>query len=103
MHNEVEIQTKSSRRRRVSFLICWAAGILVLYILSTGPLVLLKDRMIIRDGSALDQVLEFVYWPVEWACDNTRLEKPLGHYWHFWAPKLYDSKGNLVARSGAGP
>jgi hypothetical protein len=103
MHNELEIAPKSSWCRRVSFWICWAAGILVLYILSTGPLVLLKDRIKIRDGSALDQVLEFAYWPVEWACDNTPLEKPLGLYWHLWAPRLYDSKGTLIARSATGP
>ncbi len=96
MHNEVEIKPKSSWCRRISFCICWAAGILVLYILSTGPLVLLKDRIMIRDGSALDQLLEFFYWPVEWAADNTPLEKPLGLYWHFWAPRLYDSKGNII-------
>ena len=63
----------------------------------------MEDSKIIRDGSALDRVLEIVYWPVEWACDNTPLEKPLGFYWHLWAPRLYDSKGNLIARSATGP
>jgi hypothetical protein len=73
----------------------WVGLALVLYILSTGPFLMMVDKNIIRPGSAAEQVMVIVYAPVEWVSQDTPLEKPLGIYWHLWAPKLYDSKGNF--------
>jgi hypothetical protein len=69
----------------------WAAGLLVLYVLGSGPLVMLSSRNLLPD-SVLN-VLEKIYAPVEWAYEETLLHKPIGIYLHLWS-KDFDKDGD---------
>ena len=68
----------------------------VLYVLGTGPVIMMEDRKMIPGGGVVEKALEILYYPIEWLAEETPLEKPFGLYWHFWAPTLYDLKGNLI-------
>jgi len=72
----------------------WLGGILFLYVLSTGPVLMMVERGLIRSGQPGWRAAGIVYWPVSWAYQKTALHKPFGMYWHLWAPRLIDSKGN---------
>ena len=74
--------------------LCWVGAILLLYVLSTGPVVLLYDKKLIQPGSPGLRAVQIVYWPLDWVCGETPLRKPLGMYWHFWAPQWFDRQGN---------
>lgn len=73
--------------------IWWPGLLLALYVLSTGPIIMMVERRTISPPSATIHVVEIVYSPIDWATHLPVLQKPLGIYWHVWAPKLYDSKG----------
>ena len=94
MNGEIEDGPETSSRGVVSVLLCWVAGILVFYILSTGPYVMMWDKKLILPGGRGQQVMDIVYRPVDWACDVPLLRKPLRVYWHLWAPRVYDAEGN---------
>ena len=66
----------------------WAFVIFMLYVLSTGPILALNQH------KPMNSKLMVVYAPFDWACNQKLLRKPLGVYWHLWAPKLYDKKGD---------
>jgi len=71
-------------------LILWPFLILVLYLLSTGPLVMMMDN------GSISQNNEFVgkiYAPLDWVYENKLLHKPFGMYLHLWS-KRYDKKGD---------
>jgi hypothetical protein len=64
------------------------------YALSTGPVALMVHKDLIPSDSSVQQAIEVVFWPVEWAAEETPLRKPIGMYLHFWVPKEWDSQGN---------
>jgi len=55
---------------------------------------MLVDKKIIPLGTRGYQAGQYIYWPLEVACENPSIRKPLFMYWHMWAPKLYGSKKN---------
>lgn len=95
MNEEAQDAPETSSRGFNWNWIFWVGLLLVLYILSTGPFITMMDKKIIPANPYALKVLEIIYGPMEWVADNTVLEKPLGMYWHLWAPKRFDSKGNL--------
>jgi hypothetical protein len=71
----------------------WSGVVLVVYILSTGPIIMMIDKKIIRQSNVVIKVIDTIYRPIDWATETPVLAKPLIEYWHLWAPKLYDSNG----------
>ena len=70
--------------------IVWPVGILVLYVLSVGPAVMMEEKgMISKDNGFLLKL----YSPLGWAYENTPLHKPLGMYLHLWSSKYFDKNG----------
>ena len=74
--------------------VVWPAVVLVLYVLSTGPVLWMFNRKIVPRGGTV-RMAQIVYSPIEWANGAKALGKPLRMYWHFWAPEVFDSKGNV--------
>jgi len=73
--------------------VLWPFLILVLYVLSSGPVVrLVRQGRISRSNGVF---IERVYGPVAWAYERTPLHKPLGMYFHLWAPKSFDKNGDV--------
>ncbi|MGO8930966.1 MAG: hypothetical protein ACLQU3_29270 [Limisphaerales bacterium] len=75
--------------------LCWLAVVVMLYVLSAGPLVMMQEKQLIRYNTIEGPVIIAVYFPLSWAYKNTLLHQPLGMYLHLWAPRNFDSKGNL--------
>jgi hypothetical protein len=70
--------------------ILWLFVILLLYVLSIGPVMMLEQNAWIAEN----QFEKPIYRPVQWIYLKTPLHKPLGIYLHLWAPKWFDKKGN---------
>lgn len=70
--------------------VVWPSVILVLYVLSVGPFVMLNDKGKISHSN----FFETLYWPLAWAYLQTPLHKPLGMYLHLWS-KHFDKNGDL--------
>jgi hypothetical protein len=87
-----DAQETSSRSFGWSWII-WPGLLLLLYVLSTGPVVMMVNKKIIRSKTLLG-IVAVVYSPMEWAYDNPALHKPLGVYLHLWVPQKFDTKGN---------
>jgi hypothetical protein len=86
------IQTEDKHSISWSAFIVWPFVILSLYVLSTGPLVMMFDKKIVSPNSNLWRV----YQPLEWAYDETLLHRPLGMYLHLWS-KRFDKNGDPKA------
>jgi hypothetical protein len=77
----------------LSAFLVWPLAVLVVYMLCIGPFVMLVDKQIV--SGKMEDALEFVYAPVEWAYDRTALHKPIGMYLHLWS-KRFDAKGDEI-------
>jgi hypothetical protein len=95
MSNTAEAESDSSPNSVTWRWLWWLFISLLLYIVSTGPIIMLEERNIIASGGLTQQVIECVYGPLGWVVKRTPLQKPLGMYWHLWAPGLFNSKGDL--------
>lgn len=70
----------------------WAGVILLLYVLSAGPFMMMWEKGVWRSRPGL---LETLYSPLSWAYGATPLRKPLGMYIHMWCPETFDNNGDL--------
>jgi hypothetical protein len=70
--------------------VLWPCVVVILYVLSAGPVLKLKDKNLIK-GTKKWLV---VYEPVIWVYDNTFLHKPLGLYFHLWTDR-FDEHGEF--------
>ncbi len=77
--------------------ILWPLVILILYVLSFGPIMLMMDKGRISSNSKLEQK---IYKPWFWAYHNTPLHKPMGMYLHLWTPHLFDKDGRAMMPPG---
>src|SRR2546421_8430158 len=74
----------------------WAGVILVLYVLSWGPLVWIDIPLL--PGQPLSLVNRFFLgftYPGGWAYSHTPFHKPLGMYFHLWRPQMFDKNGEV--------
>jgi hypothetical protein len=71
--------------------IVWPVVILFLYVLSWGPVMMMKEKGRI---SSSDGFVWNFYAPLAWAYFGAPLHKPLGLYLHLWVPKYFDKDGN---------
>ena len=95
MNGETQDEPERSSRGAVWEWLCWSAVIVVLYVLSTGPITMMYGKKLIHPSSPVDGVLSMFGRPVAWAYEKTPLRKPLGMYWHLWNPDDWDNKGNI--------
>lgn len=70
--------------------VVWSFVVLVLYVLSVGPVMMMFDKGRI---SPKYEFLEKFYLPLEWAYENTLFHKPFGMYLHLWS-KRFDKNGD---------
>jgi hypothetical protein len=73
--------------------ILWPLVILALYVLSSGPVLMMdsKGRL-----SYYNKLVWRIYAPLEWAYFRTPLHKPLGMYLHLWVPKDFGKNGEPI-------
>lgn len=74
-----------------SALILWPFLILLLYVLSCGPVYMMQDKGRIRWDN---EFVWYFYKPLKWSYDNTPLHKPLGMYFRLWVPRGFDKNGD---------
>lgn len=82
-------ETEAKKSRGLGSYVLWGFAVVMVYVLSSGPVMLLTSKGVINNG-----VFTFVYRPLVDAYFKTRLHRPLGMYWHLWCPARYDSDGN---------
>jgi|SRR5580698_330124 hypothetical protein len=80
--------------------ILWPFLIVLLYVLSFGPVVRMLNKTPFKPPNRL---AESFYWPVELTYHNTFLHRPLGMYFHLWDPGMYDENGDERKGSIKGP
>ena len=74
--------------------VLWPLAVIVLYVLSAGPVMRAYMNDTVGDGVFV------VYSPLLSVCDRTPVKKALGLYMHLWCPDRYDKHGDMI---GAGP
>jgi hypothetical protein len=87
--------TTPKEKRSINWgaLILWPVVILILYVLSWGPVIMMIEKGHI---SSTNEFLRMFYRPLGWAYAETPLHKPLGMYFHLWAPQYFDKKGDKL-------
>ena len=92
MDEQAETATPKDEKHSINWgaIIVWPFVILILYVLSWGPVVRLGDKGYISPNN---KVIWKFYAPLDWASNNTPLQRPLGMYLHLWVPKYYDKNG----------
>jgi hypothetical protein len=92
---EEEPDTRKAAEQKHSFnwgFIVWPLAVLLLYFLSLGPVLIMTEKSHILPDN---KFVATFYAPLWWAYWKTPLHKPLGMYLHFWAPRWYESNGDL--------
>jgi hypothetical protein len=84
------IEEKFSFNWRIFIL--WPFVILLLYVLSLGPVVGMQAKQ--RDWY-FGPALSVFYMPLEWTYEKTPLQKPLGMYLRLWAPEYFTKEGEF--------
>jgi hypothetical protein len=95
---EAQEGQERSSRGLLGIWLCWLGAAVILYVLSSGPFWLMADKKIIRMGTPAWRAAQIVYYPLDWVYAYSLLHKPIGMYWHFWAPGRFDAKGNIRRR-----
>jgi hypothetical protein len=88
---ETTIPTEAKRSVNWWSLVLWPFMILVLYVLSSGPVLMLMEKRRIAPDN---RFFEVFYTPLDWAYTETPLRKPLGIYLHLWTD-VYDKNGEI--------
>jgi hypothetical protein len=96
MNGETQDAPESRSRGVVWAWLCWVGVILVLYVLSIGPAMVITDKGNISNGHPAARFFGIFYAPVEWAYSETLLHKPIGMYYHLWVPAVIDGQGNII-------
>ena len=84
------------RSRGFSGYFVWLFVIIVVYMLSFGPVVLLWEKRIL--SPATEGALRIIYAPWEWVLWHTPLYRPLGMYMHLWCPDTFGRDGRVNGR-----
>ncbi len=83
--------------------IVWPVVILLLYVLSFGPVMRFGSMMMLTverknksyfyTSPKRDGFLAKFYAPLGWVYNETPLHKPLGMYMHLWVPMAFNKNG----------
>ena len=96
-------ETDEKKSRGLRRYVVWALVAVLVYVLSSGPVVMLMDqrqtKKFQKSGgpikmTLLDNVVGFIYTPIEWLYNTDTFHKPLGKYWHLWTPR-YNDEGDV--------
>ena len=93
MDKEPEFAAEPEDKHSFSWrmIILWLFVILLLYVLSIGPVL----RMVTKSKiSYPSKFLIAFYMPLNWAYETKTFHKPLGTYLHLWVPERLDKNGN---------
>ena len=99
MNGEVEDTPETNSRGLAWVCLCWLAVVVVLYVLSVGPVMMITLKRNISNPHPTAQFFASFYKPLEWVYAKTLLHKPLGMYYHLWIPSVIDSHGNIIRAS----
>ena len=107
MARSVETVTPSERKHSINWgaLILWPVVILLLYVLSFGPVmrfgsvvmlevVTQNTKSYIYISAQRNRFWGEFYAPLGWAYNETPLHKPLGMYMHLWTPTGFNKNGD---------
>jgi len=86
-----EPTAEAKQSRGFSRFFVWPTVILVLYVLSLGPVRFMGVRGMYPLSTK--RVMNHIYAPLTWAYNNTLLHRPLGMYLHLWCPEIYERNG----------
>jgi hypothetical protein len=84
-------ETNEKKSRGVGVYVAWVFVAMMVYVLSSGP--------VMKWGSKQKrpyQAVRLAYAPLVWVYGRTPLWKPLGIYWHIWAPEYFDKDGDFT-------
>jgi hypothetical protein len=77
--------------------LCYLGLSVMLYVLSSGPVVMAVQKPVFPYNSLPDRVLVTYLSPMIRVHNaNPLIGKAIGMYWHLWVPKSTDSKGNPI-------
>jgi hypothetical protein len=85
-----ETTTEEKSSRSYWGIVYWPVSFVVLYVLSTGPMLLAVTK-----GWASKNAL-VAYAPLEEIIRGNFLERPMRIYLHFWVPGMFDSHGDEI-------
>lgn len=95
---EIKSESRSHARGNINWL-GWFGVAVLIYFLSSGPVMWMVAKGYFGAGrplgGATQEVVADLYYPITLAYHDTFLHKPLGLYFHLWAPALVDTHGNL--------
>src|SRR5580765_4108960 len=89
-------ETDEKKSRGLGRYVLWAFVAVMVYVLSSGPMVMLMDqrqtKKVQKSGgpikmTLLDNVVEFIYTPIDWLYNTDTFRRPLGKYWHLWTAR----------------
>jgi hypothetical protein len=92
-----EPTTEAKRSRGIAGYVVWGFGIVVVYLLSAGPIAKADEKRMFSP-SMREVVFSYVYAPWTWAYVHTPLRKPLGMYLHVWVPSQFDRQGEPITK-----
>ena len=92
MNRKSEENSETRSRFGATSVVIWVSILVVTYLLGSGPAVwLLAMNKLTPAG---ERAIWLVYSPVAWLYLKTPLHKPLGMYFHIWAPNEFDANGD---------
>jgi len=83
---------EAKRSRGIPGYVVWGFAIVLIYVLSAGPVGVLEKKGMLR--RSIYGFLDYFYAPLEWAYWHTPLHKPFGIYMHLWCPDNYAANGD---------
>lgn len=92
MAEPTETIQAAEEKRSISWgvIILWPVVILILYIMSVGPFMMMYDRELITNTRIMA-----VYEPLDWAYKYTCLHKPLNLYLSLWCKRFKDEPPSI--------
>jgi hypothetical protein len=93
-NQQAETTAEAKRSGGFAHYLGWAFMMVVLYVLSFGPVFLMMVNR--KVTPAWGGALYVVCVPWTWAYEKTPLHKPIGMYMHLWCPRTFDKKGDII-------
>lgn len=103
MEEQAETREETKYSRGFGSYALWAGVVLVLYVLSFGPVAMIGRKLeptgLFRSHPRFFELIHRPYYaPLGWAYYKTPLHKPLGMYMHLWCPQSFDKHGEPPAK-----
>ena len=98
MEEPAETREETNDSRGFGIYALWAGVVLVLYVLSWGPFMMVAQKNFAARRTPnpnLMRPMARLYRPLGWAYAHTPLHKPLGMYLHLWSPQAWDKNGDI--------